>query len=340
MRELLKRHISKNGPLTVEDFLALVLYHPEQGYYANVENQVIGGTGDFITAPEISQLFGETLALWFVQCWIDMGSPDTPICLIELGPGRGTMIADMVRVFHKFPNFKKNLKIHLVETSGALTQLQRNSLSAVEKALGQPIQFQHVKTLREVATSTAVTFIVANEYFDALPIQQYVIDAKNQKRIRTVGYDAASDGFFFEGGGDAIIEECPKMLADAKIINRLMASKKGAALIVDYGYLNTPHTSTLQAVYRHQKVDVLDNLGRADLSHHVDFAALKAAFGPLESKIQNQAEFLIENGILQRLESLVRKNPQLANSLTAGVSRLIGKSMMGGLFKVLSYKNL
>ncbi|MES2607724.1 MAG: SAM-dependent methyltransferase [Pseudomonadota bacterium] len=321
----LRNHINTYGPLTVREFQDLVLFDATDGYYAN--SDVIGRQGDFITSPEISQVFGEIIALTFVNQWHHMGCPDQ-VLLTELGPGRGTLMADMVRTFKQFPDFWSTLSIYLVEVCPALMQQQK-------ALLGDAIT--HVPTLATVPESD-VTFVIANEFFDALPVEQFIFDPiTNTKELRLINYTSADSWHFSPHAAHKhIIETSDASLSIITEIKRRLTHGEGMAIIIDYGDDCTQRTGdTLQAVYKHQRVSVFDHMGQVDLSHQVDFGELQQLMAPLSTTFTTQSEFLIQSGINERTEYLAQKNPELASNLRTGTMRLTAPSAMGSLFKVL-----
>jgi SAM-dependent MidA family methyltransferase len=340
----LRAMISASGPIAVSRYMALCLSHPEHGYYAN--RDPFGRTGDFITAPEISQMFGELIGLWAAEMWRQMGSPRA-VRLIELGPGRGTMMADALRAARALPAFRSALSVHLVETSSALELRQRETLAAC----GAPI-FWH-RALAEVPPG--VSIILANEFFDALPVHQAIRSAQGWHE-RLVGLDPAGRlGFAIASAPLSPIVRIPQRLdataAPGAIFEwrcakdmRALAARvagNGAALIIDYGHTESGLGETLQAVRGHRFADVLAKPGEADLTAHVDFAALRAdakaagaeVYGPIE-----QGLFLRRLGIAERAARLKTAAPAKGDAIDAALARLTGPGPtgMGRLFKALA----
>jgi len=346
MREI-KRRIEAAGPIGVADYMQLALAHPEHGYYAT--RDPFGAKGDFVTAPEISQMFGEVIGLWAAHMWGALGRP-SPFALVELGPGRGTLMADMLRAGRLAPGFTEAARVHLVETSPALRRRQRAAL----REAAVPVSW--FETL--AAVPAGPTILVANEFFDALPVRQYVRTGEGW-RERTIGINAsgklawrtAESRAETHGKVGVILAEQrrarPGMVAEIspqradmarQIGSRLALS--GAALIVDYGYSARPLGDTFQAVKRHSYADPLSDPGNADLTAHVDFSALCAAarragaraFGPI-----TQGQFLTALGIRRRAEKLKEINAERAAEIDAAVARLTGADAMGSLFKVVAF---
>jgi NADH dehydrogenase [ubiquinone] 1 alpha subcomplex assembly factor 7 len=325
LEQRLKNHISEYGSLTVREYQDLVLFDATDGYYANA--QVIGRQGDFITSPEISQVFGEIMALSFVNQWHQMGCP-SDILLVELGPGRGTLMADMIRTFKQFPDFWKTLTIYLVEVCSALIQQQKD-------LLGDAVT--HVPTLAATPESD-VTFIIANEFFDALSVEQFIVDPVTKiRRERLITYNTENSWHFIpHAPHEQIIETSEASLGIASEIKRRLTHGQSMAIIIDYGDNCEQRTGdTLQAVYRHQRVSIFDHMGQTDLSHHVDFVALQQLMEPLPTTFTTQGEFLIQNGINERTEFLAQKHPDMAAELRTGTMRITAPSAMGSLFKIL-----
>ena len=340
----LARLIQSQGPLSIAQFMMLALHDPQDGYYAT--RDPLGRAGDFITAPEVSQMFGELIGLWLVQCWRDQGS-QAPAYLVELGPGRGTLMADALRAAKLAPDFLSAVEVVLVEASPTLREIQRDKLKDCGVA---------ARWLDRLDGSLAdrPLFLIANEFFDALPVRQYVKTERGWcERMVTLDGDgqlafalapvaaaglavpetrgAATDG--------AVYEVSPAATAFAEEIAGLLVAQGGAALIVDYGHGGTGFGDTLQAVRKHQYAPVLEAPGQADLSAHVDFAALAeaarrggaVAHGPLA-----QGVFLERLGLKDRATMLAKSHPEDGAALAAVVERLTGAGQMGRLFQALA----
>jgi NADH dehydrogenase [ubiquinone] 1 alpha subcomplex assembly factor 7 len=344
------RLIEAQGPLSVAQFMTMALHDPQGGYYAT--RDPFGTQGDFITAPEISQMFGELLGLWIVQCWHDQGKP-SPARLVELGPGRGTLMADALRAARLVPEFLAAIEVVMVENSAALAAVQKETLKVSPAKIRWAAQFDDTLTDRPL-------FLLANEFFDALPIRQFV---KTQKGWceRMIGLDDTGALAFAlapepsaittpraDAPSGAFYETSPSSTALTEQIARAIAHKGGAALIMDYGYgADAGFGETLQAVSDHKFAPVLERPGEVDLTAHVDFAALADAalsgsgvvFGP-----QIQGDFLTGIGIIQRAERLILAQPkprsnralQLQTDLQRQRDRLILPDQMGTLFKALA----
>jgi len=340
----LRAMISASGPIPVSRYMALCLSHPEHGYYTN--RDPFGRAGDFVTAPEISQMFGELIGLWAAEVWRQMGSPRA-VRLIELGPGRGTMMADALRAARALPAFGEALCVHLVETSPALECRQRETLAACDATVSWH------RALAEVPTGTAI--ILANEFFDALPVHQAIRGADGWYE-RVVGLDSGGRLVFATAPTPSpAVARMPQRLAAEAALGtifewrcagamRALASRvaeDGAALIIDYGHAESGLGDTLQAVRGHRFADVLAEPGEADLTAHVDFAVLRAdaeqvgarVYGPIE-----QGLFLRRLGIEQRAARLKAAPPAKACAIDAALARLTGPGPagMGRLFKALA----
>jgi SAM-dependent MidA family methyltransferase len=331
--------IESEGPIPVSRYMALCLGHPRHGYY--MTRDPLGAAGDFVTAPEVSQMFGELIGIWCAEVWRMMGAPN-PVRLAELGPGRGTLSADLLRAARVAPEFRAALDLHLVEMSPALAQRQRATLASTGTA---------AEWHRAVETMPSGPLIaIANEFVDALPVDQMVRTAGGWHE-RKIGMKEGRLVFAIdpvplpdiEGAPDAppgaVLER--RDLAPVRGIARRIAEFGGAALIIDYGHARSGFGDTLQAVRAHRIADPLENPGEADLTAHVDFEQLAAAvmqagahaIGPV-----TQGQFLRAMGIELRAEGLKRrKDADTAAVVDEAVSRLAGPSPgMGELFKVLA----
>lgn len=335
LRAHLLARIAEAGPMSVADYMAACLMHPEFGYYAT--RDPFGAGGDFITAPEISQMFGEVLGLCLAQVWLDQGRP-ARFLLTELGPGRGTLMADVLRATRGVPGFRDAAEVHLVEGSAVLRAAQRRTIA------GDVIWHERVESLPE-----GPLYLLANEFFDALPIRQFRRSGDGW-RERVVGQSAGQLTLGLGGPvaspvlaerladtreGD-IVETCGLGEAVAAEIGARIAGHGGSALIVDYGDWQSLG-DTFQALKGHAPVDPLAAPGAADLTAHVDFAALARAAAPaLYTRLTPQGVFLERLGIAARAEALARNlSGQALESHLAAYQRLTGAEEMGTLFKVL-----
>lgn len=343
LREILHQRIAQQGPLSLSEYMALCLGHPEHGYYR--KQDPLGARGDFITAPEISQMFGEMLGLWSVATWRSLGAP-SPFMLVELGPGRGTLMADVIRAASQDAGFVDAAKIWLVETSPALRREQAARVSGANWA----------DTLREVPNGPVI--LVANEFFDALPIRQFhrTNDGWRERMVGLAG-DALSFGLAppsslpqsisasraKDAPEGAIVEFSPASESVAAEIGARLADRPGAALLIDYGYgeeaAPANGADTFQALKAHEFTDPLAAPGEADLTAHVNFTALGRAAsnaGAEAHDLTTQGVFLSSLGIRERLNALAARHPDSAMELSSQVARLISPDQMGQLFKVLA----
>jgi SAM-dependent MidA family methyltransferase len=340
----IRRRIALAGPMPVAEYMALCLFDPTHGYYTT--HDPFGARGDFITAPEVSQMFGELIGLWVSAVWKQMGAPEN-VRLIELGPGRGTMMKDALRAVKIVPAFRAAVVVHLVEASPLLQAQQEKALDDA----GVPV-FWHA-VLAEVPKGPAI--VLANEFFDALPVNQAIktdrgwherriqIDSTDQLAF-TIAHEpmpffqtllppdlhAPRVGAIFEWRADT----------EAIDLGRRVADGRGAALVIDYGHTQTGLGETLQAVGQHAYADPLTLPGSLDLTAHVDFQSLARAveamgtigFGPIE-----QSLFLRRLGIEQRAAAL--KATANSTAIDQALTRLIGQSRtaMGELFKVAAF---
>lgn len=334
--------IRARGPITVADYMADALFHPQDGYYT--ARSPIGAGADFITAPEVSQIFGELVGLWLVQSWTDMGSPPA-FNLVELGPGRGVLMQDVLRAARLRPAFLDAAHVFLVETGGRLRLEQRRRL----KDCGVKIDWAD----RFADIAPAPTLLVANEFFDCLPIRQFARGAVGW-RERLVGLTADGAGLAFtlstippdpaldlpskdDVAEGAVFELTEAAETAAEEIASALVERGGRALIIDYGHLHDGFGETLQAVRRHATWPVLSSPGAADITAHVNFERLtRAAFnagasahGPVP-----QGVFLERLGLPFRLERLSHgKSPDDVMKLHQGALRLTSPNQMGELFK-------
>jgi NADH dehydrogenase [ubiquinone] 1 alpha subcomplex assembly factor 7 len=337
---LLAHRIALTGPISIADFMTEALGHPRLGYYRRA--MPLGAHGDFTTAPEISQMFGELIGAWLAERWLAMGCP-SPVRLVELGPGRGTLMADALRATRGVPGFRAAVDLHLVETSVPLRAAQRAALAAAAPTWHE--------RLDEVPAGPLL--LVANEFFDALPVRQFHRTAEGW-RERMVGL--APDGTLrlalapgltpFAAalpdapvGAEAEISEAGRTLAAS--LGARLGRDGGWALIVDYGHdggHNGPALgSSLQAVRGHRGAGILDRPGETDLSVHVDFGVLAAATGRRTFGPVGQGDFLRRLGIEERARSLKqRASAAQARDIDAALARLIAPDQMGTLFRVLA----
>jgi NADH dehydrogenase [ubiquinone] 1 alpha subcomplex assembly factor 7 len=323
--------IEQDGPMPLDRFMSLALGHPEHGYY--VTRDPFGTSGDFTTAPEISQVFGELIGVWIVQVWEQLGKP-RHFALVELGPGRGTLMADILRVLQKIPACAKAAEVHLVETSPVLRAAQQDRVP-------QATWHGGVASLPPLPT-----ILIANEFFDALPIRQFERKQGHVfERVVGVNDDGLSIGLVPSGyripiAGDGVFEDASVRETIATHLGNHLAAMSGAALIIDYGHLRTALGDTLQAMKAHRFCAVTENVGEADITSHVDFESLGRVFHKGGAKIaglMTQAEFLAAMGLEARTQVLASKvEGARRTELVAASERLANATQMGELFKVMA----
>jgi len=337
LRDVLIAQITDQGPMRLDHYISTCLLHPAMGYYTS--RQPFGARGDFVTAPEISQMFGELAGLALAQSWLDQGTP-ARFTLAELGPGRGTLMADILRAGAKVAGFVQAAQITLLEASPALRAVQAQTL-----AHHAPCWIDSVEDLPEQPT-----YLVANEFFDALPIRQFVRDGARW-RERQVGVTGGALAFGLgpaqvqpafahrledTANGD-LIEDCAAAAPILSTVAQRIATHGGAALVFDYGDWRSLG-DTVQAVQNHQPMDPLEAPGQADLTAHVDFEALLAACTACTpSRITPQGVFLERLGITARAQALAAKLE--GEALTAHIAahrRLTHPQEMGNLFKTFA----
>lgn len=339
---LIRDMIAARGPMTIADYMELALQHPEHGYYRH--GDPLGRAGDFITAPEISQMFGEMVGAWCAEMWRTMGTPKA-FALVELGPGRGTLAKDALRATRKIAGFHDAMDLVFLESSKTLRDAQRDALA------------DHAPRYAEsLADCPAVpTIFIANEFFDALPIRQFEkgfqgwcerLVGLREERLTFVlsAPDPAYALMIPEGKRDArpgaIHEVCLPALQIARDISRHISRHGGAALAIDYGATEAASVSTLQAVSRHSRADALESPGNVDLTAHVDFGMLAAVAkkeGLAAQGVIPQGEFLEAMGISLRAAQLKqRATPDQARDIDSALERLTGPAHMGALFKALA----
>ena len=339
---LIARRIALAGPIPVADFMAEALGHPRLGYYRKA--LPLGQAGDFTTAPEISQMFGELLGAWLAERWQAMGRP-SPCLLVELGPGRGVLLVDALRATRAVPGFHAALQIHLVEINKALRDLQRTALTA-----HTPVWHERFDDV-----PAGPMLLIANEFFDALPVRQFQRTPAGwaERMIGLADRDDETLRFALAPGPSpfgallpqaaepgAAAELSPAATSLATAIGARLAENGGWALLIDYGRDASGLGLSLQAVRSHRGVDVLDRPGETDLSAHVDFEAVAAAATVAGARILGpvgQGCFLRRLGIQWRAETLkARATPSQALAIDAALDRLIAPDQMGTLFRVLA----
>jgi NADH dehydrogenase [ubiquinone] 1 alpha subcomplex assembly factor 7 len=346
----MRKRISLEGYISIDDLMRTAMSASSNAYYRS--KQPLGPEADFITSPEISQMFGEMIGLWSISAWERLGRPN-PVNLIELGPGRGLLMRDLLRATKKVKEFHDALQIQMLEINSKLIEEQRDRLVGY--------QVSWISSVNQISHLPSI--IIANEFFDALPIRQYIKIKRDWHEVALV--IDPDDGMLkfdkrpmmprifagqvnlehIKARDGAIVEESQESIETMQFISDHIKNFSGAALIIDYGYDISPslrqdhqYMSTLQAIKGHKFVPVLSSLGDADLSAHVDFYALTQAAKTRMIKvsaIKSQGDFLKSWGIELRLKDLQDKNPELAEVLRRQVHRMIADDTMGKLFKVM-----
>ena len=334
--------VAANGPMRLDRYMTRVSSGDAWAYYRT--RAAVGAGGDFITAPEISQIFGELVGAWCADRWQAMGGPD-PFNLVEPGPGRGVLMADALRTIGAVsPACASAARLHLVERSAPLMAMQRTRLADHRPAWHD--------TLAEVPAGPCI--VVANEFVDALPIRQFRAGAEGWQE-RAVGAGAGDALTLVWTPAEAasmpalpvrgtpetgtVVEVAPMRAAIAADIARRVSAEGGVGLIVDYGYRASGPGDSLQAVRGHQPARVTDDPGRADVTAHVDFGALARAAAEAGARVDgpvDQGRWLLNLGAAARLEALVRANPGQERALRTGLERLIDPEEMGHLFQVMA----
>lgn len=332
LEEKLIEAIRENGPMTVAEYMAACLYDPDDGYYAT--RPAIGGaSADFLTAPEASQMFGELIGLWCAHEWEALGKP--AFNWIELGPGRGVLIEDALRATQRIEGMHEAASVVLVETSEPLREEQAERVPIAEWA----------PRLEDAPPGPCL--VIANEFFDCLPIRQFVCgeDGWHEKLVGldeaeqlTFGLSAALPAPESEDEIGAVREIAPGLESLIYDIERRLHEAPGRVLIIDYGYARPEGADTLQALKNHRKVDPIETPGEADLTAHVDFARIAQLAADANLQVHGpitQGAFLRALGIEFRTEALARANPSHAERLQRELKRLTHADEMGALFKVL-----
>ena len=338
LEALIRDRITSTGPISVADFMELALGHPKHGYY--MTGDPLGVSGDFITSPEISQVFGELIGLWAAVTWQQMGSPEN-LVLAECGPGRGTLMKDVLRAAKSVPDFHQAIDIHLVENSPAMRRRQQDTLTGLTPSWHDSI----------ATVPAGPMILIANEFLDALPIHQFVM-TDNGWAERCI--DVVADSLTFvtaeapphhlpalpsDAPPGAVFERCPVAMEFADTLTHRLAATPGAALIIDYGHGKSAIGETLQAVHQHAFCDPLSDPGKADLTAHVDFGAFARQLrsgGATTSGPVTQSAFLGAIGIRERTQQLLKTaSPEARADVMSATVRLTDPGQMGELFKVM-----
>lgn len=335
--EIIRDKIRKDGPMSLADYMGLCLSHPEHGYY--MTRDPLGAGGDFTTAPEVSQMFGEMVGAWLADIWIQMGLPPD-FTLLECGPGRGTLMADIMRATKRVPGFHDAARIHLMEIGPVLRAAQTQALSSYD-----PVWVMDLEGLPK----DIPLLVVANEFLDALPVQQIsrtsegffervvVIDDNNSLRFAWKEADFALCADHMEEG---VFEVSPILNQFMKSLSFFLKKQGGIALFVDYGHVRTACGETVQAMRNHRFENILTSPGECDLTAHVDFenvGRIAASEGLLVHGPVTQGAFLKALGIEARAAILADSaGVTQHDSLMTDLHRLIDTSQMGTLFKVMA----
>jgi NADH dehydrogenase [ubiquinone] 1 alpha subcomplex assembly factor 7 len=340
----IKNLIAKTGAISVAQFMDDALAHHEHGYYQ--KQDPFGANGDFITAPEISQMFGELLGIWCVGVWQQMGCP-SDVMLVELGPGRGTLMKDLLRGTKHVETFHNNISIHLVETSPELKKIQKANLS------GSHPNINFHKAIDSLPQKPLI--LIANEFFDALPIHQYE-KSHGYWYERMIGLDERGELVFtlaknyaihdalsmlhHNAPEGAIVEMCQQGVAIIADIASRIFKDGGAGLIIDYGYAHYAYQNTLQAVKNHKYHNPFKDIGDADLTAHVDFSAIRQAAHKFDvniSDVVTQSNLLMSLGIEIRAKYLLSKATDYQQrEISSATDRLLNPNQMGNLFKAIA----
>ena len=344
LENLLISEIRHSGPISIYRFMEQCLYNRQFGYYSSKTN-TIGAAGDFITSPEISQVFGELIGAWLAQTWVDRGKPNL-FNLVELGPGTGTLMKDVLRILETIPNLLNAASIILVETS--------QSLQIQQTAVLKNYSIKWVRSVIEIPESP--TFVIANEFFDALPIRQFkkigeiwnerAVDVSNDGKLNFTylpsSYNNQLQLLYSGVPNNVVIESADATKSVISTLSEKILHNSGAALFIDYGYFDG-FGDTLQAVCNHTYSDPLTNLGESDLTTQVNFKDIYDTArrkGLRASSLNSQGDFLKGLGIQLRAESLARKMTLAQKELHfSAIDRLIKQNGMGSLFKVMGLTN-
>jgi NADH dehydrogenase [ubiquinone] 1 alpha subcomplex assembly factor 7 len=334
LEAIIARIIRDEGPMPLDRYMQLCLGHPEHGYY--MKRDPFGERGDFITAPEVSQIFGELIGVWCATAFEAMGAP-RHVNLIELGPGRGTLMKDVLRPARLVPEFARSVCVHLVETSPALRRVQEQTLSA------SPVWHDGLATLPD-----GPSIVIANEFLDAIPIWQFEYrDGHWMERCVGLTPDGRlaiglnpSGRTFAPSHDGAVIEISPLREAIARALGARLAASPGAALIIDYGHVQSAPGDTLQAVRAHRFCSILDFPGESDLTSHVDFQSIAQALREGGAEVHGpltQRQFLLAMGLEPRAAALSKRaSPSKREIIARAMDRLAGEAQMGNLFKVVA----
>ncbi|MBN9412934.1 MAG: SAM-dependent methyltransferase [Candidatus Paracaedimonas acanthamoebae] len=339
----LRTRLKTDQWLSIAEFMKTALHDPHYGYYS--QQHVIGSQNDFITAPEVSQFFGESLGFWLLNIWEKLGRP-SPFILLELGPGRGTLLADLLRLTSQRPDFIQGIYLYLVDINPHLKAHQEKQLSAYS-----PQWFEALSSALKAAQGLPL-FVIANEFLDVFPIHQYMrtstgwhergiaIDTTESLTYSLTKNPPEINPSFFpsEAKEGDIFETCPEAEQVVREISQYLTQHQGGALFIDYGYKEGTG-DTFQALYQHHYISPLEHLGEADLTAHVHFGALLNLldhFPSLHKNLSSQGDFLKVCGIEPWAHKVMQKaSPQQCEIINHALHRLLSPHQMGTLFKVL-----
>jgi NADH dehydrogenase [ubiquinone] 1 alpha subcomplex assembly factor 7 len=333
LENYIKNKIIRYGPITIAEYMSIISYKENHGYY---ESHNIGQ--DFITSPQISKSFGGLIAIWFYQLWKKYFYQQS-ITLIELGPGNGELISSMVKVFLQIPEFFNKISMILIENSKYLKKIQEEKLNFLLYTQREKVNW--FTNLGECNIDSPI-FLIANEFFDCLPINQFVyknnslyeilidFNEKNNKFYRCLSKNLSNSHYLINKNyfiNDKIIEISTSTMSICKYINNILKNFLGISLIIDYGYLQFPGKSSLQGIYKHEISNIFENIGKTDISAHVNFLDLINEFKNCENMIYTQEDFLRN----LKLNRIIHNNYLYKNDT---------RESMGSLFKVLYSKNV
>lgn len=346
--------IKQNSFIGIDEFIKLCLFHPEYGYYT--QKSPIGKEQDFTTSAEISQLFGEMLGFWLIAHWQKLGEPNK-IHLVELGPGNGTLMLDLLNLVRKVPKLYQAINLHLVEINPILQKKQQQQLAAIISEINLEVSWlTHLSLLQNNNSKKEPIIIIANEFLDVFPIKQFKYINNNwHEAVVTLSKSLQQNNFSLALSKNStslnnllppnltpkegmIFEYSSIALSYFKIITNLLLHKQGAAVIIDYGYTESCYTNTIQALKSHKYVNFLTTPGETDITHLVNFPLfLKQLEGlNLNYNITTQKQFFTNLGIEQRLEILLKAaNQKQKSDILLGTTRILDEKGMGSLFKVL-----
>ncbi|WP_019218939.1 class I SAM-dependent methyltransferase [Bartonella florencae] len=347
LKEKIKEIIASHGPITVSEYMTMALTDPQFGYYQT--QTPFGRTGDFITAPEVSQLFGEMIGIWLLANWKAHGCPQ-PFILVEIGPGRGTLMDDILRTIQKLSTTAFNTsEIFLIEISEKLAREQKKTLAPYQK------QIHTIKNFDQIPAKPL--FFIANEFLDTLPINQYIkIGGEWKERRITINQDgdfifiadsrklpsSCLQSYCSQMPDGTIFEHAPSRHQFIQQLSNHLVQVTGSALLIDYGACDLAFGDTLQAISKHKFCDIFDAPGQHDLTSHVGFSFLKniALEQGCFAETLEQGDFLLKMGLLERAKQLgSNQNATLQNKIHQDIERLAGPDQMGKLFKVLHMSN-